>query len=111
MRVAVDSSDDIYIADKKNLVVRKVDVSTGGITTYAGNGSVGCGTKGCTTYTGDGGAATAATFNEVNGLAFDSSDNLYIADTGIFPRCPSVNPMYTAMALARRQAHSIAERL
>ena len=38
-------------------------------------------------------------------------DNLYIADTGIFPRCPSVNPMYTAMALARRQAHAIADRL
>ena len=38
-------------------------------------------------------------------------DNLYIADTGIFPRCPSVNPMYTGMALARRQALSIAERL
>jgi len=38
-------------------------------------------------------------------------DNLYIADTGIFPRCPSVNPMYTAMALARRQAHAIVDRL
>lgn len=37
-------------------------------------------------------------------------DNLYIADTGIFPRCPSVNPMYTAMALARRQAHAILDR-
>jgi len=38
-------------------------------------------------------------------------DNLYIADTGIFPRCPSVNPMYTAMALAHRQAQSIQEQL
>jgi len=38
-------------------------------------------------------------------------DNLYIADTGIFPRCPSVNPMYTAMALSRRQAHEISGRL
>ena len=38
-------------------------------------------------------------------------DNLYIADTGIFPRCPSVNPMFTAMALARRQAHAIHGRL
>jgi choline dehydrogenase-like flavoprotein len=38
-------------------------------------------------------------------------DNLYIADTGIFPRCPSVNPMYTAMALARRQALAICDRL
>ncbi len=38
-------------------------------------------------------------------------DNLYIADTGIFPQCTSVNPMFTGMALARRQAHQVAERL
>ena len=38
-------------------------------------------------------------------------DNLYIADTGIFPQCPSVNPMFTVMALARRQALAISERL
>ncbi len=38
-------------------------------------------------------------------------DNLYIADTGIFPQCPSVNPMFTAMALARRQAHQIIDRV
>jgi len=38
-------------------------------------------------------------------------DNLYIADTGIFPQCPSVNPMLTAMALARRQALELAERI
>jgi len=38
-------------------------------------------------------------------------ENLYIADTGIFPQCPSVNPMFTGMALARRQARVLAERL
>ena len=38
-------------------------------------------------------------------------ENLYIADTGIFPQCPSVNPMFTGMALARRQAQHLAERL
>jgi choline dehydrogenase-like flavoprotein len=38
-------------------------------------------------------------------------DNLYIADTGIFPQCSSVNPMFTAMALARRQALAISDRL
>jgi choline dehydrogenase-like flavoprotein len=38
-------------------------------------------------------------------------DNLYIADTGIFPQCPSVNPMYTGMALARRQARAISDRI
>ena len=38
-------------------------------------------------------------------------DNLYIADTGIFPRCPSVNPMFTGMALAHRAAERIIESL
>lgn len=38
-------------------------------------------------------------------------DNLYIADTGIFPACPSVNPMFTGMALAHRQAACIAGRV
>jgi choline dehydrogenase-like flavoprotein len=38
-------------------------------------------------------------------------DNLYIADTGIFPRCSSVNPMFTGMALAHRQAEALADRV
>jgi choline dehydrogenase-like flavoprotein len=38
-------------------------------------------------------------------------ENLYIADTGIFPQCPSVNPMLTGMALARRGALALSERL
>jgi choline dehydrogenase-like flavoprotein len=36
-------------------------------------------------------------------------ENLYVADTGVFPRCPSVNPMFTVMALARRTAQVVAE--
>ena len=38
-------------------------------------------------------------------------DNLYIADTGIFPQCTSVNPMFTGMALAHRQAVHLLDRL
>ena len=38
-------------------------------------------------------------------------DNLYIADTGVFPRCPAVNPMWTLMALAHRTAHVVARQL
>lgn len=38
-------------------------------------------------------------------------ENLYIADTGIFPRCTGVNPMFTGMALAHRQAGVIEDRL
>jgi choline dehydrogenase-like flavoprotein len=33
---------------------------------------------------------------------------LWIVDTGIFPQCPTVNPMWTAMALAHRAAPAIA---
>jgi len=36
-------------------------------------------------------------------------DGLYVADSGVFPRCPTVNPMWTVMALARRTAHAVAE--
>jgi choline dehydrogenase-like flavoprotein len=38
-------------------------------------------------------------------------DNLYITDTGIFPRCPSVNPMFTGMALAHRASQQIIDAL
>jgi choline dehydrogenase-like flavoprotein len=38
-------------------------------------------------------------------------DNLYVADTGVFPRCTSVNPMLTGMALAHRTAEALRDRL
>lgn len=38
-------------------------------------------------------------------------DNLWIADTGIFPQCTSVNPMLTCMAIAHRMSGEIARRL
>jgi choline dehydrogenase-like flavoprotein len=37
-------------------------------------------------------------------------DNLYVVDTGVLPRSPSVNPMLTAMALAHRSAGEITRR-
>jgi choline dehydrogenase-like flavoprotein len=38
-------------------------------------------------------------------------ENLWITDTGIFPSCPSVNPMWTVMALAHRAGGRLAEEL
>jgi uncharacterized protein (TIGR03437 family) len=70
--VTLDSKGNIYIADTGNHRVRMI--SGGTITTIAGNGTAG--------YTGDGAAATAAELFSPSGLAFDSSGNLYIADTG-----------------------------
>ncbi len=71
--VAVNSVGDIYISDTGNERIRRVDHSTGIITTIAGGNGVG--------YSGDHGPATAAQINSPNELAFDSTGNLYIADT------------------------------
>jgi len=71
--VAVDSAGNIYIADTLNDRIRKVTVSTGIITTVAGNGAGG--------YSGDGGSATSAEIFQPDGLAVDSAGNIYIADT------------------------------
>ena len=71
--IAVDSADNIYIADENNHRIRRVDANTGVITTVAGNGSSG--------FSGDGGAATSASLYYPRGVALDSNDNLYIADT------------------------------
>ena len=69
-----DSSGNVYIADTWNCVLRKVDTA-GAISTVAGFVND-CG------YWGDGEPATSAALSEPAGLAFDSSGNLYIADSG-----------------------------
>ena len=69
---AFDSVGNLYIADAGNNRIRKVDAG-GIISTVAGNGSPGS--------SGDGGQATDAELNFPVGVAFDSSDDLYIADT------------------------------
>jgi sugar lactone lactonase YvrE len=71
--VAVDSHGNLYIADTDESVVRKVDATTGIISRYAGSGSGG--------YSGDNGPATSAELNIPSGLALDSANNLYIADS------------------------------
>ncbi len=71
--VAIDGAGNLYIADTNNNVIRKVNLTTGSITTVAGDGAPG--------YTGDGAAATAATLNSPEGVEVDAAGDLYIADT------------------------------
>ncbi|MDA0746243.1 MAG: hypothetical protein O2954_06975 [bacterium] len=70
--VAVGQNGNLYIADSSNLLIRKVDATTGVISTFAGNGKE--------SYSGDGQAATLALLNNPVSVAFDQIENLYIVD-------------------------------
>jgi sugar lactone lactonase YvrE len=72
--VAVDSHGNLFIADTGNARVRKVDASSGIITTLAGGGSVTAGS--------DGGAATLARLVSPAGLALDGNGNVFFSDAG-----------------------------
>jgi hypothetical protein len=67
---------NLYVADVNNNRIRKINISTGIITTVAGNGATGS--------SGDGGAATAARLSGPVGVALDAAGNIYIADDGNF---------------------------
>ena len=65
----------MYIGDTSNHRIRKVTVSTGIITTLAGNGGTG-------SYSGDNGQATAAALYDPTGIGLDASgSHHYIAMT------------------------------
>ncbi|MGV3720988.1 MAG: hypothetical protein ACO1SX_08755, partial [Actinomycetota bacterium] len=70
--VLPDREGNLFIVDRLNAVIRRVDAKSGIITTYAGDG-----TKG---YGGDGGPAAKAMLKEPNALDFDPKGDLYIAD-------------------------------
>ena len=69
--VEVDTAGNLYIADANNHRIRQVSTS-GIITTVAGNGNYG--------FSGDGGSAVSAEITQPDGIAIDSTGNLYIAD-------------------------------
>ncbi len=93
--VVLDSYDNLYICDMYNHRVRKVDASTGLISTVVGTGAA--------SSSGDGAAATSATINAPIFCRLDSSGNLYFTEYGgnqvrkvitISTEIPTVKPTY-----------------
>ena len=78
--VAVDTASpaNVYIGDTANCLVRKVNQTTGIITTVAGKTT--SATSSTCGYTGNGGPAVGAELYYPGGLAVDSGDNIYVAE-------------------------------
>lgn len=69
--LAFDKRGNLYIADRNNNRIRKVD-TRGIITTIAGTGTAG--------FSGDGGPATQAQLNLPSGIALDGKGNIFFSD-------------------------------
>ena len=75
--LVIDNHGNLLVSDRYNSVIRKIDLSTGIISTIAGiPDSAG--------YTGNGGPAMSAKIGDVVGMTIDHSGNLYIAES--FPQ-------------------------
>jgi len=70
--VAVDSADNVYVADGSNHTIRKVSAA-GVVTTLAGSAGI---------FGSADGTGPAARFDSPTGVAVDSAGNVYVADSG-----------------------------
>ena len=70
--LTVGPDDALYVCETTTHLVRRIDRSSGVITTVAGNGERG--------YLGDGGPATVASLNEPYEVRFDSAGNMYFVE-------------------------------
>ena len=89
--VFATADGDLYIADHRNSRIRRVDATTGVITTVAGTGEQ--------DFHGDGGPATQAAISLPRDVALDADGSLYIAD-GANNRIRKVDPDGTITTVA-----------
>jgi sugar lactone lactonase YvrE len=71
--LALDSAGNLYFADGDNNRIRRVDASTGIITTVAGTGAA--------TGNGDGGPAVSAVVSQPTGITVDAAGDLYFSSS------------------------------
>jgi DNA-binding beta-propeller fold protein YncE len=72
--IRFDAARNLYIAERDNHVVRKVEAKTGIISTFAGTGTAG--------FAGDGGPARQAQLRQPHSIAVDPAGRLLICDIG-----------------------------
>ena len=72
--VRFDANGDMYVAERDNHVIRKIDMKSGVISTVVGTGAPGFG--------GDGGPGTKATLRQPHSILFDRDGALLICDIG-----------------------------
>src|SRR5262245_2159351 len=73
--IQFDAAGHLYIAERDNHVIRRVDAKTGVVSTFAGTGTPG--------FSGDGGPASAAQLRQPHSIAVDPSRKfLLICDIG-----------------------------
>jgi sugar lactone lactonase YvrE len=72
--IQFDAAGNLYIAERDNHVIRKVEAKTGVVSTLAGTGVPG--------FSGDGGPAALAQLRQPHSIAFDSTGRLLICDIG-----------------------------
>jgi sugar lactone lactonase YvrE len=72
--IVFDSRGDLYIAERDNHVVRKVDGRTGVISTLAGTGTAG--------FSGDGGPSSKAQLRQPHSIAIGADGRLLVCDVG-----------------------------
>jgi sugar lactone lactonase YvrE len=77
--VALDLSNDLFIADTGNDVIR--EVSGGTIMAIAGTGPPAAGSEPPLGFSGDGGLTTSARLSSPSAVAVDASGDIYIVDT------------------------------
>ena len=87
--IVVDSQGNIYIADRTNRLIRKIDPITLIVTTYAG-------ILNASTYL-DGTIATAQFYSPTD-MAIDANDNIYLADGSSIRKINTVTQTVTTIA-------------
>jgi sugar lactone lactonase YvrE len=98
--VAIDSAGNFYIADRNNNRIRKVENSSGTITTAAGNGDP-------ASWYLEGGPAVTSVLNHPFGTATDAAGNWYIADFGGFSTVSFTNLFIDAQSNGDSRIHKV----